>query len=71
MTRTVARKFSVGGLCVCAGVLDITKLTKISLIYSVSRFSLRGYDLTFQFGGNDRKLQGMGIDSGAKDPLGF
>ena len=35
-TRTVARKFSIGGLCVCAGWLDIIKLTKIPLIYSVS-----------------------------------
>jgi len=29
--RTVVRKFSIGGLCVCAGGLDI-KLTKIPLI---------------------------------------
>jgi len=36
----VARKFSIGGLCVCAGGLDIPKLTKTQLIYSVSRFNL-------------------------------
>jgi len=34
--RTVARKFSIGGLCVFAGELDIVKLTKTPLIYSVS-----------------------------------
>jgi len=31
-----------GGLCVCAGGLDIIKLTKIPLIYSVSRINLGG-----------------------------
>jgi len=47
--RTVARKFSVGELCrsagrlcVCAGGLDIIKLTKIPLIYGVSSFNLGG-----------------------------
>jgi len=39
-TRTVARKFSIGGLCVCAGGIEIIKLTKTPLIYSVSRFNL-------------------------------
>jgi len=29
-----------GGLCVCLGGLDIIKLTKTPLIYSVSRFNL-------------------------------
>ena len=29
-----------GGLCVCAGGLNIIKLTKTQLIYSVSRFNL-------------------------------
>jgi len=45
--RTVARKFSIGGLCssagglcVCAGKLDIIKFTKSPPIYSVSRFNL-------------------------------
>jgi len=28
--RTVARKFSIGGLCVCAGWLDILKIDKNS-----------------------------------------
>jgi len=32
-TRTVARKFSIGGLYSSAGRLDIVKLTKIPLIY--------------------------------------
>jgi len=36
LDRTVARKFSIGGLCSSARGLDITKLTKIPLIYSVS-----------------------------------
>jgi len=47
VARTVTRKFSIGGLCssaeglfVCAGGLDIIKLTKTPLIYSVSRFNL-------------------------------
>ena len=50
--RTVARKFSIGGLCsstgglcVGAGGLDIIKLTKILLIYSVSRLNLGGLKL--------------------------
>ena len=54
--RTVARKFSIRGLCssaeglcVCAGGLDMMKLTKIPLIYSVSRFNLG--DLGALFGG--------------------
>ena len=38
--RTVARKFSIGGLCVCEGGLDIIKLTEIPLIYSVLCFNL-------------------------------
>jgi len=28
--RTVARKFSIGGICVCAGWLDIVKIDKNS-----------------------------------------
>jgi len=43
--RTVAKKFSIGGLCSSAGGLDIIKLSKISLIYSVSRFNLGGLEL--------------------------
>jgi len=45
--RTVARKFSIGGLCISAegvgfvrGVLTLKKLTKSQLIYSVSCFNL-------------------------------
>jgi len=30
-SRTVARKFSMGGLCVCVEGLDIVKLTKAPL----------------------------------------
>jgi len=47
-SRTVARKFAIGGLCVFAGGFgfvreDLTlKLTKSRLIYSVSCFNLRG-----------------------------
>ena len=50
--RTIAKKFSIGGLyssaggiCVCAGGLYIIKLSKIPLIYSVSRFTLGGLEL--------------------------
>ena len=49
LTRTVARKFSIGGLCVSAGCfgfvrrgLTLQKLTKSQLIYNVSCFSLGG-----------------------------
>jgi len=34
-----SQKFLIGGFCVCAGGLDITKLTKTPLIYSVSHFN--------------------------------
>jgi len=44
-TRTVASKYSIGELCVCLVGLDITKLTKTPLIYSVSRFNLGGVEL--------------------------
>ena len=37
----------IGGLCVCAEGLDIMKLTKIPLIYSVSRFNLGGLGAFF------------------------
>jgi len=52
--KTVARKFSIGGLCssaggllVCVGGIDIIKLTKTPLIYSVSPFSLGGLGALF------------------------
>jgi len=48
--RTVARKFSIGGLCSSVGGLDIIKLTKIPLIYSVSCFNLGG-NCSFVLGG--------------------
>ena len=38
--RTVARKFTTGGLCVCAGGLDIQKLTKAALSHTLSCFKL-------------------------------
>jgi len=38
-------KFLIGGFCVCAGGLDITKLTKTPLIYSVSHFNSGGLEL--------------------------
>jgi len=51
-SRTVARKFSIegfavlrGGFALVRGGLDIIKLTKILLIYSVSRFNLGGLKL--------------------------
>ena len=40
-------KFSIGGLCICAGGLDI-KLTKTPLIYSVSRFNLGVFGTLFR-----------------------
>ena len=43
--RNVARKFSIGGLCVCFRGLDIMKLTKTPLIYSVSLFNLWSLEL--------------------------
>ena len=46
---TVARKLSIGGLCVGTrgGSLDIIKLTKILLIYSVSLLNLGGLGTLF------------------------
>jgi len=41
VSRTVASR----GVCVCAGELDIIKLTKIPLIYSVSCFNFGGLEL--------------------------
>ena len=43
--RTVARKFSIRGLCSSAGGLEIIKLTETPLIHSVSRFKLGGLEL--------------------------
>jgi len=39
MFRTVDRKFSIGGLCVCARGLEVLKMTKTPLIYSASCFN--------------------------------
>jgi len=41
-TRSVARKFSIGGFAVLRGGLEIIKLTKTPHVYSVSRFNLGG-----------------------------
>ena len=53
-SRTVARKFSIGGFAVLRGGfafvrggLDIVKLTKTPLIYSVSGFNVRGLGALF------------------------
>ena len=50
--RTVARKFSIGGLCISEGGfgfvregLDTQKLTKTQLIYSVSCYNLGGLEI--------------------------
>jgi len=52
VAETVARKFSIGEVCVSAGGLwvyagglTLQKLTKSQLIYSVSCFSLGGLKL--------------------------
>jgi len=45
--RTVARKFSIGGLGLCGGGLTPKKLTKTQLIYSVSCFNLGGLEASF------------------------
>jgi len=45
-----------GGICVCAGGPDIIKLSKIPLIYSVSRFNLGGLELCLG-GEYDNKVQ--------------
>jgi len=47
--RTVARKFSIRGLCSSAGGLEIIKLTETPLIHSVSRFKLGAW--SFVWGG--------------------
>jgi len=54
MSRTVARRFSIGGFAVLRGGfsfvrggLDIINLTKTPLIYSVSRFNLGGHGALF------------------------
>jgi len=52
-TRTVARKFSIGGICISAGDLwvcagDLTqKIGKTQLIYGVSCFNLGGLGALF------------------------
>ena len=45
--RTVDRKFSIWGLCVCAGGLDIVKIDKNSTDYSVSCFNSGGLGALF------------------------
>ena len=45
--RPVARKSSVGRLCVCAWGLTFKKLTKTPLKYSVSYFNLWGLGAVF------------------------
>jgi len=67
--RTVARKFSIGGLCssakglcVCLGGLDIIKLTKTRLIYSVSRFNFGGLELCLGGLSPPKPLRGDGTD---------
>jgi len=40
IVRTVSRKTSIGGLYVCAEVLDILKIDKTTLIYSASYFNV-------------------------------
>jgi len=47
LDRTVARKFSIGGLFDSAGGLEIIKLTKTPLIYSVSRFNLGAWNIVW------------------------
>ena len=67
--RTVARKFSIGGLrgsagelCVCAGGgLDIIKLTKTPLIYNVSRFNSGGLGALFRELSPPKPPRGDGI----------
>jgi len=52
--RTVARKISIGALRFygevlrLCGALDIIKLTKTPLIYSVSRFNLGGLEICLE-----------------------
>jgi len=45
--RTIARKFSIGGLCVSAGGLDTPKIDKISTDDSVSCLNLPGLGALF------------------------
>ena len=54
-SRTVVRKSSIGGLCVCAGGFYVcargawhTNLIKIPLIYSISCFNLGGLGALFE-----------------------
>jgi len=64
--RTVARKFSIEGLCNSAGGLDIIKLTKTPLIYSVSRFNLGGLELCL--GGISPPKPPRGDGTGEREP---
>jgi len=49
--KNVARKFSIGGIYVCAEEFDILKFGKTLLGYSVSYFNL-GCGLVTLFGGS-------------------
>jgi len=61
LSRTVARKFSIGGFVfVWAGGLDIIKLTKTPFIYSISRFNLGGLGALF---GGSKPPRGDGTAS--------
>jgi len=69
-SRTVARTFSIGGLCSSAGgfsfvseELDIIKLTKTPLIYSVSRFNLKGLGAFFGGYAHQSPPVAAGLDS--------
>ena len=53
-----------GRLCVCAGGLDIIKLNKTSLIYSVSRFNLAGLGALFGGAKLTKALRGDGTGLG-------
>jgi len=62
-TRTVARKYSVGGLYVCAGGLDILIFDKTSLIYSVSYFNLGGLELCLEGLSSTKSPVAMGLNA--------
>jgi len=47
LTRTVARKSSVGGLYICARGLSILKFDETTLVFSVSYINLEGLGALF------------------------
>jgi len=60
-TQVLFHLGKIGRLCVCARGLDILKIGKTSLIYSVSCFSLGAW--SFVGGGNPTKaLRGDGLN---------